>query len=96
MALDVGASLYLEGLVNDIANDLAGLADRYILGVDLALDPAGQLHGIAIDGAADLGAGADLDALGSDVALDSAVDLDVALAFEVAGHGKCGADHRGR
>ena len=63
---------------------------------DAPVDRAGDLDLLGDDHALDMGGLADRDEVGVDIALDGAVDVDVAVAFELADDLHVGGDHRVR
>ncbi len=95
MAVDVGAFLDLQRLVNDIAGHARALGEHDACRFDLTGHRSGNLHVFSEDRSLDGRAGTDGHLAGPDVAFDMPIDLDVFVALQLAGHFQRRADPRG-
>ena len=93
-ALEVGAGLYGEDFVGDVGRDPGALSEVHGLGLYLSIDGAKDSDRIGHYGAVDLPLFADSEQTAFDIALDRTVDLDLAVALQVAHDLEIGADDR--
>jgi len=96
VAIQERALLYGHFPEQNVADHAGALGHGDGAGLDLAVDTAIDANGIDDDLALDGGALADEQSLGADVAVDGTIDLDLALAAQVADDTEIGADDRGR
>ena len=94
-ALEVGAALDGDGLVDDVALAARRGREPHLEPAQPAGDAAVHDHLLGDHLALDRGALADDQGVGADVALDDALDLDVAAGQHVALDRQVGREHRG-
>src|SRR5580765_2230281 len=84
LALEEGARLDRQGLVHDVADELGRLRQDHRLALELSVDRTADPDVVAGNGSVYVRTLADGDRAALDVALDLAVDLNVAVADQVA------------
>src|SRR5262249_14108556 len=96
LALKNGARLDRQSLVHDVANDLGRLRQNHRLALDLSVDRTADPNVVARDAPAHVRTLADRDRAALDVALYLAIDLNVAIAHQIALDLQTTADDRVR
>ena len=92
LTLKIGAGLYGEALVRDVGRDLGALSETDGLGLHPTADGAKNPHRLGHSGAVNLPLFADGEQRDIDIAFDRAIDLNGAVAFQVAHDLEIGAD----
>src|SRR5262249_24514741 len=94
LALEEGARLDRQGLVRDVADELGRLRQDHRLALERAVDRSADADAVAGTAAAHLRALPHRDRAALHVALDLAVDLNVAIADQIAFDLEVAADDR--
>ncbi len=95
MAFQEGTVLDRQGAVEDVADHMGGARQADALALDLAGHAAVDLHQLGDDLAVDAGGFAHQQDACADIAFDGAVDLDFAVAVDVADDPEVVAKNRG-